>query len=228
MNSVQSAPPFNIVLGSASPRRQFLLTEVGIAISVRLSHADESFPPDIKAKKLPVWLAKKKAEALEITRHELLITADTIVVRDAQILNKPANEKEAFDMLKSLSGRTHTVITGVCFTTLEKQLSFDEYTRVTFHKLNKEDIKKYIRDFKPFDKAGSYGAQDCLPPGLNPCSPEEMEFLKQIGKPDLAEKSFTKKTGEGLMAISKIEGSYFNVMGLPVHKVYKQLETIFS
>lgn len=195
---------------------------------MRLSHADESIPLHIKAEELPSYLAKKKAEALEITNNELLITADTVVVLDSIILNKPSDEKEAFEMLSMLSGRTHTVITGVCFTTLEKQFNFDEYTRVTFHKLDKEDIKKYIRDFKPFDKAGSYGAQDCLPAGINPCSAEETEFLKQIGKPDLAEKSFTKKNNEGLMAISKIEGSYFNVMGLPVHKVYKQLETIFS
>lgn len=228
MNLAVPAHPFSIVLGSASPRRKFLLKEVGVPVTIRVPDADETIPLQIKAEELPFYLAGKKAEAIEIAKNELLITADTVVVIDNKILNKPADEKEAFEMLSLLSGRTHTVITGVCFTTSENQYSLTDFTQVTFHKLTEEEIKNYIQHYQPFDKAGAYGAQDCLPTGINPCSPEEIEFLKRIGKPDLAEKSFTKKNKEGMVAISKIEGSYFNVMGLPVHKVYKQLETIFS
>ena len=223
-----SARHFKIVLGSASPRRKFLLQEAGVSVTVRVSHADETIPPDVKARDLPLRLAIEKSDAIEIAANELLITADTVVVLDDKILNKPADEEEAFDMLSRLSGRTHTVITAVCFTDLRSQHLLDEHTHVTFHKLKDQEIKNYIQRYKPFDKAGSYGAQDCLPAGMNPCSPEEINFLRRIGKPGLAEKSFTRKTEEGITAIKKIEGSYFNVMGLPLHKVYCQLETIFD
>lgn len=228
MNLAPSVRPFRIVLGSASPRRKFLLREAGVPVTVRVSHADETMPPGIKAKDLPMLLAIKKATAIKINKNELLITADTVVALDDKILNKPADEQEAFEMLSRLSGRRHTVITVVCFTTLKSRRLIDDYTHVTFHKLKDQEIKNYIQRYKPFDKAGSYGAQDCLPIGINPCSPEEIEFLRRIGKSDLAEKSFTKKTAAGIVAIKKMEGSYFNVMGLPLHKVYCQLETIFD
>ena len=104
-------------------------------------------------------------------------------------------------------------------------LCIKDRTEVTFNKLERREIEQYVDHFKPFDKAGAYGAQDCLPKGSQPCSPEELAFLAKLGKGDLVEKTFTDPSvGMGMQAIQKIKGSYFNVMGLPIHKVYEALE----
>jgi septum formation protein len=126
-------------------------------------------------------------------------------------------------MLTTLSGKTHHVYTGVCIATKTKRKLFREETGVTFKNLNREEIEYYVDNFKPFDKAGSYGAQECLPHGMNPCSPDEIAFLQNIGKPNLAESTLESKA---IAAIRQINGSYFNVMGLPIHRVYYELNAL--
>lgn len=181
----------SIILGSASPRRQQLLRDAGFTFKTVSINADESFSADLKADQIPVYLAEKKASLYpeKLKYNEILITADTIVWVDGIVLNKPANDFEAMQMLQFLSGKMHQVYTGVCITSGKRKISFFDETKVFFKNLSEQEIKYYIKNYKPFDKAGSYGAQDWL----------------------------------GLIAIEKIEGSYFNVMGLPTHKLYEQL-----
>lgn len=180
-----------IILGSASPRRQQLLKDAAFEFSVQPINADESFPANLKAEQIALYLCEKKAAAYpnKLKENEVLITADTIVWIGDLVLNKPANEFEAKQMLMLLSGKTHQVFTGVCLTTTKGKTSFTDETKVHFRHFSEEEINFYIANHKPFDKAGSYGAQDWL----------------------------------GLIGVDKIEGSYFNVMGLPIHKVYQEL-----
>lgn len=187
-----SAFKYNIILGSGSPRRQQLLKDVGFDFKVRSLNADESFPSTLKAEEIALYLCEKKAHAYpeKLKEDELLITADTIVWIDGAVLNKPEGEFEAKQMLQLLSGKMHQVFTGVCITGAHKKISFTDETKVWFKHLNEEEIMFYIHHYKPFDKAGSYGAQDWL----------------------------------GLIGVHKIEGSYFNVMGLPVHRLYEELK----
>ncbi len=215
-----------LILASSSPRRQHLLREVGFEFQVRIPDIDESFSPSMPASKVPSYLAEKKARVFEseIT-NEIVIASDTIVLLDTKILNKPIDRLDAIQMLTQLSGRTHTVITAVCLLGKEKADCFDDRTKVTFKKLTQEEIIFYVDNYKPFDKAGAYGAQDCLLSGINPCSVEEILFLTEINKPELIEKTFTEtQAGTGMVAIEKINGSYFTVMGLPVHRVYSHLK----
>jgi len=212
-----------LILASSSPRRQFLLKEIGFQFFVERPGVDESFPPDMSAEKVAPFLAEKKAKVFSNRLvNEMVLTSDTVVILDRAILNKPADRKEAIAMLTALSGRTHTVITGVCLMSSDKIDSFHDRTDVTFRKLRAAEIELYVDHYKPFDKAGAYGAQECLAPGMNPCSKEEIEFLKEIKKTELIEKSISNGK-EGMAAIDKIKGSYFNVMGLPIHKVYAHL-----
>jgi septum formation protein len=145
----------------------------------------------IKNEAIALHLAEKKAQAFngDLQPAELLITADTIVVAGNHVLNKPGNVEEAHTMLRFLSGRMHKVYTGVCLKTLEKQVLFYDETKVFFRDLTDTEIAFYVENYKPFDKAGSYGAQEWL----------------------------------GYVGVERIEGSYFNVMGLPVHKLYMEL-----
>ena len=179
-----------LILASASPRRQFLLKEIGLEFTIDPPHIDESFPPDMPIEKVPSYLAEKKAKALlpKLT-DEIALAADTVVILRRRILNKPADRKEAIQMLTDLSGHTHTVITAVCLLSKEKSDCFEGQTDVTFKKLTREEIEFYVDNYKPYDKAGAYGAQDFI----------------------------------GMIAIEKIAGSYFTVMGLPIHKVYERL-----
>lgn len=180
-----------LILGSSSPRRQFLMKEAGYVFTLAKPDGDESFPDDIPVDEVPVYLAKKKAKSLEglLTANEVILTSDTVVILGDSILNKPADRAEAMQMLASLSGKTHTVITAVCLLDKQKMDCFDDHTKVTFKKLSEQEIAFYVDNYKPFDKAGAYGAQDWI----------------------------------GMVAIDKIEGSYFTVMGLPMHKVYTRL-----
>ncbi len=180
-----------LILASSSPRRQFLLKEAGYSFSIKKPEVDESFSSSIKIELVPSYLARKKAEVFrgEVT-DEIILASDTVVILEGIIMNKPADRQEAFDMLTALSGKTHTVITAVCLLSKEKTVEFDDSTEVTFKTLTPEEIYFYIDTYKPYDKAGAYGAQDWI----------------------------------GMIAIEQINGSYFTVMGLPMHKVYRHLE----
>jgi septum formation protein len=179
-----------IILASSSPRRHYLMKEAGFSFRVKPPDADESFPPDIPVEQVARYLAMKKAESFRPSiQQEIVVTADTVVILDNEILNKPADRTEAMGMLQKLSGKTHRVITGVCIFSAEKEECFDDTTAVTFSVLTEKEIAHYVDHYKPYDKAGAYGAQDFI----------------------------------GMIAIEKINGSYFTVMGLPIHKVYRIL-----
>ena len=212
-----------LILASSSPRRQFLMKEIGFQFTLALPGADESFPPDMPVARVAAFLAEKKASIFtNRLRDEIVLTSDTVVILDKRILNKPLDRKDAIDMLTGLSGRNHTVITAVCLMNKTKTVSFDDRTIVRFKTLLPAEIEFYVDHYQPFDKAGAYGAQECLPAGVNPCSKEEIDFLNEIGKLDLIDKSMSTQKA-GMVAIEEIIGSYFNVMGLPVHKVYNHL-----
>ncbi len=179
-----------LILASGSPRRQQLLREAGFVFEVRTKATDESYPQSIDPIAVAKYIAQKKMDAFaHIGEGELVITADTVVKLDRTILGKPEDRDEAIGMLTEMSGRTHEVITGVCLKNSEKQLLFDALTKVTFRALAESEIKYYVDEWQPFDKAGAYGIQEWI----------------------------------GMVGIERIEGSYFNVVGLPVHQVYEHL-----
>jgi septum formation protein len=183
-----------IILASQSPRRQELLNGIGIDFEiVVIKDIDESFDPEMPFENVAEFLAKKKANNYSdiISNRTILITADTIVCTDEAILNKPADKKEAEEMLFSLSGKKHKVITGVCIKSAGKQVSFSSESVVYFADLSTEEVDYYIENYKPYDKAGAYGIQEWI----------------------------------GYIGITRLEGSYFNVMGLPIQQVYSKLKT---
>jgi len=181
----------NIILASASPRRQDLLKKLKIPFTIKVKSIDEVFSEELTKEEISNYLAIKKADAFknELHKNDILITSDTIVWHNNQALGKPKDNIEAKEMLQSLSNKTHQVITSVCLTSTKKQKVFHSLTNVTFKKLTENEINFYITNYKPFDKAGAYGIQEWI----------------------------------GLVAVTKIEGSYFNVMGLPVNKLYEEL-----
>ncbi len=215
-----------LILASASPRRQFLLKEIGLEFTIDPPHIDESFPKEMPIEKVPSYLAAQKAMALlPKTKGEIILASDTVVILGKRILNKPSGRAEAIQMLTDLSGETHTVITAVCLLNYEKLDSFEDRTDVTFRNLTKMEIEFYVDSHKPYDKAGAYGAQDCLPTGVNPCSKAENDFLQRIEKQDLIQKTISETVaGTEIVIIEKIDGAYFTVMGLPIHKVYDRLK----
>lgn len=181
-----------LVLASSSPRRQYLMREAGFTFTVEKPDVEESFPAELPVEQVARYLANKKAEYFRKELHnQIIVTADTVVILEGEIMNKPADRSEAMAMLSRLSGKTHLVMTGVCILSAEKEESFDDTTEVTFRKLTLDEIAFYVDQYKPYDKAGAYGAQDFI----------------------------------GMIAIEKIKGSYFNVMGLPIHKVYEHLKS---
>lgn len=183
-----------LLLASNSPRRQQLLRDAGFEFSVKVKDTNEDFPKTMPVDEVPAFLARKKAEAFrEELGNQIILTADTIVVIDKDILNKPKDASEAREMLRKLSGRQHQVITGVCVMTAESTESFIDIAEVFFRELSDWEIDYYIENCRPFDKAGSYGVQDFI----------------------------------GMVGIPRMEGSYFTVMGLPVHKVYQALSKYF-
>lgn len=189
--SFEKLKKYQILLASKSPRRQFLLKELNLDFEVRTKEVDESFPDHLKAQEIPLYLCEKKAAAFdeELSDNTIVITADTVVWINGQVLNKPADYDDAVRMLKLLSGKTHEVYTAVCLKSKTKTKSFYALTKVTFKPLTSEEIEFYIKNYAPYDKAGSYGAQDWI----------------------------------GLVAVEKIEGTYFNVMGLPMKELYEEL-----
>lgn len=214
-----------LILASSSPRRQYLMREAGFDFKVEKPEVDEVFPPELPVNQVARYLASLKAEYFRpAMRDQVFVTADTVVILHGVILNKPRDRDEAIQMLSALSGKTHLVMTGVSLISKEREETFDETTEVTFETLSSRQIELYINTFKPYDKAGAYGAQDCLPPGMNPCSEEEMTFLRLINKEGLMVQTFTQKeSSPPIPQIKKISGSYFNVMGLPIHKVFYSL-----
>ncbi|MCZ2100851.1 MAG: Maf family protein [Chitinophagales bacterium] len=153
-----------IILGSKSPRRSQLLHDAGFEFEIRYQDVDEDFASDIPPIEVAEMLAKRKAETLQKTLHpnEILITADSVVILDDVIYNKPSNKDEAIAMLTVLSNREHCVATGVCLASLQKMQAFTSLTYVAFDPMSMDEITYYIDRFKPFDKAGSYGIQDWI------------------------------------------------------------------
>ena len=184
-----------LILASKSPRRQSLIESLGFPFEVRLKEVDEVYPVELATENVPVFLAELKSQPLidQLIDGEVLITSDTVVINEGKILGKPKDYEDAFQMLQSLSGKSHKVVTGVCIQSKSKKISFAETTIVHFSVLTEAEINYYIENFEPFDKAGSYGIQEWI----------------------------------GAIAVHKIEGCYYNVMGLPVHKVYKTLKESF-
>lgn len=182
---------YNIILASKSPRRHHLISGLGIDFEIRTKEVDESFDESLKAAEIPEFLAQKKASAFQdsLSENDLLITADTVVWINGHALNKPENREEAVSMLQEISGCTHEVFTGVCLTTMNKQLVFSEGTRVEFNPLTRGEIDHYLDRYKPFDKAGAYGIQ---------------EFIGYIG-------------------IKRIDGDFYNVVGFPVQRFWREL-----
>lgn len=194
---------YDILLGSASPRRRALLEGLDIPFTAITIDADESYPADLKAGDIPYYISRAKAQAYapNLTENQLLITADTIVWLDDHMLGKPHDEAEAVAMLRRLRNKTHQVYTAVTFAQKNKEpiantqqpVSFEtivDCTDVTFGDLTDDDIAYYVAKYRPFDKAGAYGIQEWI----------------------------------GYVACTSIRGSYFNVMGFPVHKVYEILQ----
>lgn len=220
-----------IILASKSPRRQFLLKAIGLKPEIRTRDVNESFPGRLRGKEIALFLCRKKAGAFvhDLQPNELIITADTIVWIRGKVLNKPRNAKDAARMLKQLSGRTHSVYTGVCLLTMTSGgrphfRTFSTRSDVTFRKLSDEEIRYYITHYRPFDKAGAYGAQEGLPAGMNPCSAAEKKFLRRIGRPGLYKQgNYRKKNSQPVHIVDRIRGSYFNVMGLPILELHREL-----
>ena len=155
---------YTIILGSASPRRKELLTDIGLIFNIQTTDKEENFPIELKEQEIAEFLAKQKSDFLSenLNPEDLLITADTIVSFNKELLKKPSDKEEAFNTLSKLSGNRHKVITGVCIKSLEKEVVFSSTTMVTFNKLTKDEINYYINNYKPYDKAGAYGIQEWI------------------------------------------------------------------
>ena len=182
---------YNIILGSQSPRRKELLAGLDIEFTTKvIPGLEETYPNTLQGEEIPIYLAKQKADAYTLEDNDLLITADTIVWLNGHVYGKPADEAEAREMLRSLSGKTHDVITGVCVRTNKKNVSFASTTKVRFAELTDAEIEHYVNKYRPMDKAGAYGIQEWI----------------------------------GYIGVEHIEGSYFNVMGLPIQRLYTILK----
>jgi septum formation protein len=182
-----------LILASKSPRRSQLLREAGYTFTVMAFDTDESFSSEIPPEEVAPMLAQRKARAARslIRDMEIILSADSVVILDGVIYNKPADYAEAFQMLRQLSGRQHTVVTGVCLLAAEKEMVFAGVTKVWIETMTDSEIDYYVHTCQPFDKAGAYGVQEWI----------------------------------GHCKISRIEGTFPNVMGLPVDLVYKALQT---
>ena len=183
---------YKVILASGSPRRRELMAGLGVNYEVRiLPDVDESYPDTLQGEEIPLYIAKEKADAYipMMQPDELIITADTIVWLDGKVLGKPRDREDALQMLRTMSGRTHEVFTGVCITTTDWQRSFTAQTEVRFATLSEDEIIYYVDNFKPMDKAGAYGVQEWI----------------------------------GFIGVENISGSYYNIMGLPVQKLYREL-----
>ncbi len=184
----------NIILASNSPRRHELLKGLDLDFTVLTRPVDEIYPDDLALEDIPEFLAVKKANAYQdlIDENTIVITSDTVVINEDEVLEKPQDAGDAARMLKAMSGKQHLVVTGVCILTAEKIHHFADHTKVKFTTLNDSEIDYYVAKYKPYDKAGAYGVQEWI----------------------------------GYVGIERLNGSYYTVMGLPVHKLYKALKEL--
>ena len=186
---------YKVILASSSPRRRELLSSMGLTFELAPSlDIDESYPASIPTEEIPLYIARKKAEAhmQHLADDRLLITADTVVLAGKnfeRVLGKPKDEQEANEMLRLLSGSRHRVVTGVTMTTCDRKVSFSDSTDVEFMSLPDDELQEYVKKYRPFDKAGAYGIQEWI----------------------------------GLAGIRSINGNFYTVMGLPTHLVYENL-----
>ena len=186
---------YKVILASNSPRRKELLAGLGVEYEVRtLPDVDESYPETLKGADIPLYISKEKADAYRnmMQSGDLMITADTIVWLDGKVLGKPEGREGAVEMLRSLSGKSHQVFTGVCLTTTEWQKSFTAASDVEFDALSEEEIQYYVDKYQPMDKAGAYGVQEWI----------------------------------GYIGVKSISGSFYNIMGLPIQKLYGELKKL--
>ena len=192
---LENISKYKIILASNSPRRKELLAGLGLEFEVRtLQGIDESYPSPLRGEEIPMYISGQKAKAYKasMSDDELIITADTIVYVDGEVLGKPKDADDARRMFHLMSGRKHEVITGVSIVTSERTVQFATTTQVSFAQLTDEEIDYYIERYKPYDKAGAYGIQEWI----------------------------------GYIGITGIEGSYFNVVGLPVQRLYTELKAL--
>lgn len=184
-----------IIIGSQSPRRQGLIKELGLPVEIMVSDVEEVYPSDLDPEMVPEYLAKLKASGIstELNEGDLLITSDTIVLLNKDILEKPKDRDHAIEMIKKLSNARHEVLTGVYLKSCDHEKALTCKTSVFFDDLTNEEIEYYVDKFQPFDKAGSYGIQEWI----------------------------------GFIGINKIEGCYYNVMGLPLHDIYQCMKREF-
>ena len=190
---LENLKKYKVVLASNSPRRKELLAGLELDYQVKtLPDIDESYPQGLDGMEIPTYIARSKAEAYRkhMNDDELIITADTIVWLNGAVMGKPKDKADACHMLHTLSGKTHQVITGVCLTTVNKQITFSTVTDVTFASLTDEEIIHYVEHYLPMDKAGSYGIQEWI----------------------------------GFIGVECISGSYFNVVGMPIQRLYTELK----
>ena len=185
-------PDYNYILASKSPRRQELLHSLGVEFQVLISDVDETYPENLTKEEIPVFLAELKSKSLikNLKENDLLITADTIVWLNGEVIGKPETKEGAVRTLQKLSSNEHQVISGVCLTSINKQKSFFSVSNVQFKNLSLSEIEYYVSEYKPFDKAGAYGIQEWI----------------------------------GYIGITHIEGSFYNVMGLPVQQLYTEIQ----
>lgn len=184
---------FHFILASQSPRRQFLLNEIGLKFEILVKPTEETYPDSLVCEEIALYVSKAKSDAFdfnELPEHALVITADTIVWLEGECIGKPIDNDDAKKMLAKLSGKKHTVATGVYFRTHDRFHSFSVNTDVYFRPLKPGEIDYYVEQFSPLDKAGAYGIQEWI----------------------------------GYIGVERIEGSYFNVMGLPVQRLYCELQ----
>lgn len=190
---------YNIILASQSPRRREILKMLGVDFKVVVKDTDETFPPELQGGAIPEHIAVLKASAFDselqsMPDNTIIIASDTIVYIDNKVIGKPKGREDAIKMLKTLSGRCHQVLTGVCIKTKDRQRSFFAESKVWFRELSDDEIIYYVDNYRPFDKAGAYAVQEWI----------------------------------GAAAIAKIEGSYYNVMGLPSQMLYNELLKFIS
>ena len=171
----------NLLLASNSPRRKELLTQLGYQFDIVMIVVDESYPSDLKPHEIAEYVSAKKAKAFDVNENEILLTSDTIVALDQKILLKPKDENEAFEMIKSLSGKVHQVYTAFTLKTVDSEISKTSKTDVEFSEISDEEIKFYIKTYKPFDKAGSYGIQEWL--GMTKIKKISGSFYSVMGLP---------------------------------------------